>query len=105
RRSYRAAEDARHRRRRVREAHNDERPSRGVPFVAPMPKSPDVFLSHNSKDKPAVRELAAALRARGIEVWLDADDLLPGQRWQEELEKVIKTAASGAVLVGGDGFG
>ena len=28
-----------------------------------------------------------------------------GQRWQEELEKVIKTAASGAVLVGGDGFG
>jgi formylglycine-generating enzyme required for sulfatase activity len=70
-----------------------------------MPKNPDVFLSHNSKDRPAVRELAAALRARGLEVWLDADNLLPGQRWQEELEKVIKLAGSGAVLVGGDGFG
>src|SRR4051794_14128722 len=31
----------------------------------------DVFLSHNSKDKPAVRQIAEALRARGLEVWLD----------------------------------
>jgi formylglycine-generating enzyme required for sulfatase activity len=70
-----------------------------------MPKSFDVFLSHNSKDKPAVRALAEALRARGLKVWLDEDELLPGQRWQEELEKIIKTALTGAVLVGGDGFG
>ncbi|HEY2737533.1 MAG TPA: toll/interleukin-1 receptor domain-containing protein, partial [Thermoanaerobaculia bacterium] len=70
-----------------------------------MPESFDVFLSHNSKGKPAVRALAAALRDRGLNVWLDEDNLLPGQRWQEELEKIIKTARAGAVLVGGDGFG
>jgi len=70
-----------------------------------MPKRFDVFLSHNSKDKPAVRELAEALRARGLEVWLDEWCLLPGQRWQEELEKVLLMVRAGAVVVGKDGFG
>jgi molybdate-binding protein len=28
----------------------------------------DVFLSHNSKDKPAVRQIAEALRDRGLRV-------------------------------------
>jgi len=55
------------------------KPGRGaIRFLAPMPKHFDVFLSHNSKDKTAVRELAEALRARGLEVWLDEWCLLPG---------------------------
>jgi formylglycine-generating enzyme required for sulfatase activity len=70
-----------------------------------MPKSFDVFLSHNSKDNSVVRELAAQLRARGLRVWLDVDNLLPGHRWQEELEDVIRTSGAGAVLVGSDGLG
>ncbi len=70
-----------------------------------MTKSFDVFLSHNSKDKPAVRELAAALRARGLNVWLDEWELVPGRPWQEALEEVIETTGSSAVLVGKDGLG
>ena len=31
----------------------------------------DVFLSHNSKDKPRVRKLAERLRAEGLRVWFD----------------------------------
>jgi hypothetical protein len=31
----------------------------------------DVFLSHHSQDKPAVRAPAALLRERATEVWLD----------------------------------
>ena len=31
----------------------------------------DVFLSHNSKDKPHVRKLAERLRAVGLRVWFD----------------------------------
>ncbi|MFM9948260.1 MAG: TIR domain-containing protein [Saprospiraceae bacterium] len=31
----------------------------------------DVFLSHNSKDKPRVRKLAERLKAAGVRVWLD----------------------------------
>jgi TIR domain len=30
-----------------------------------------VFISHSSKDKPAVEALAVALRERGIDPWLD----------------------------------
>jgi hypothetical protein len=65
----------------------------------------DVFLSHNSKDKPAVRALAALLSERGIKVWLDEEQLIPGHPWQPLLEKGIKGSAAGAVLVGADGFG
>jgi len=70
-----------------------------------MTKSFDVFLSHNSKDKPAVRELAEALRARGLKVWLDEWELVPGRPWQEALEEIIETTRSSVVLVGKDGIG
>lgn len=65
----------------------------------------DVFLSHNSHDKPLVRELAALLEARGLRVWLDETHLTPGRNWQPLLEQGIEEAASGAVLVGADGLG
>lgn len=87
----------------------EERPAPAVPsavqFLTPMPNRVDVFLSHNGKDKPAVRELADELRARGLEVWLDEDSLLPGTPWKKALEEVIATAGAGAVLVGRDGLG
>ena len=65
----------------------------------------DVFLSHNSKDKPAVIALAKQLKANGIKVWLDAWELRPGQPWQEALEEIIETCGSAAILVGADGIG
>jgi nucleotide-binding universal stress UspA family protein len=65
----------------------------------------DVFLSHNSKDKVTVRQLAESLQARGIMVWLDEWELVPGRPWQDALEEVIATTRAAAVLVGGDGFG
>src|SRR5882757_9178266 len=70
-----------------------------------MNKSFDVFLSHNSKSKPAIRELAEALSARGLNVWLDEWELIPGRPWQEALEDIIETARSAAVLIGVDGLG
>lgn len=65
----------------------------------------DVFLSHNSKDKPMVRRLAQALQRRGIRVWLDEEQLVPGRPWQEALESIIQTTRTAAVLVGKDGLG
>lgn len=70
-----------------------------------MTRSFDVFLSHNSKGKLAVRELAEALRARGLRVWLDEWELVPGRPWQAALEEIIETTRSSAVLVGKDGIG
>jgi hypothetical protein len=69
-------------------------------------KTFDVFLSHNSRDKPAVIEIAEALRdQRGLQVWLDAWDLQPGRPWQDGLEAVIKTVRSAAIFIGKDGLG
>ncbi|HXO26938.1 MAG TPA: toll/interleukin-1 receptor domain-containing protein [Thermoanaerobaculia bacterium] len=45
-----------------------------------MPDDFDVFLSHNSQDKPQVEESGERLRARGLHVWLEKWELvlLPG---------------------------
>ncbi len=65
----------------------------------------DVFLSHNSEDKPIVRKLADALEARGLRPWLDERELIPGGSWQDELEEAIEDTRSAAVLIGPDGLG
>lgn len=68
-------------------------------------KTFDVFLSHNSKDKPTVVQLAEELKKRGLHVWLDVWELVPGRPWQEALEEIIQTAKTAAVLVAKDGLG
>jgi tetratricopeptide (TPR) repeat protein len=40
--------------------------------------SPKVFCSHRSVDKDRVEEIARTLRERGIDAWLDAWEILPG---------------------------
>ena len=65
----------------------------------------DVFLSHNSEDKPVVRELAKLLRTRGIRPWLDEERLTPGRVWQEEMAEALNACTTVAVLLGRAGFG
>ncbi|MCC5650587.1 GUN4 domain-containing protein [Nostoc sp. XA013] len=65
----------------------------------------DVFLCHNSKDKPAVIEVAEQLQQRGIVPWLDIWHLRPGLSWQRALEQQIDQIGAAAVFVGGSGFG
>jgi hypothetical protein len=76
----------------------------------PKPSVPDepmfdVFFSHNSHDKPAVRQLKAMVVKHGLAVWLDEDQLQPGIPWQPQLERGIKSSRSVAVLIGKDGVG
>jgi hypothetical protein len=42
----------------------------------------DVFLCHNSDDKPAVREIAQQLVREGIKPWLDEEQIRTGIVWQ-----------------------
>ncbi|MCP3963600.1 MAG: tetratricopeptide repeat protein [bacterium] len=65
----------------------------------------DVFLSHNSSDKPTVIEIGELLKARGLKVWLDVWELRPGLPWQEQVENVIKATRAAAILIGRDGRG
>ncbi|MGC1296198.1 MAG: toll/interleukin-1 receptor domain-containing protein [Alloacidobacterium sp.] len=65
----------------------------------------DVFLCHNSADKPAVREIAQKLVKEGIKPWLDIEQIPPGASWQTELGEQINSIKSAAVFVGNRGIG
>ena len=60
----------------------------------------DAFLSHNSKDKPVVREIARTLEARGLRVWLDEQELPPGQPWIPQLEASVGQSRTIIVFLG-----
>jgi len=60
----------------------------------------DVFLSHATRDKPAVEELARQLKAAGLEPFLDKWHLVPGEPWQEALEAALERSRTCAVFLG-----
>lgn len=60
----------------------------------------DVFLSHASADKPSVERLARRLREDGLNPFLDKWHLVPGEPWQEALEKSLAASLTCAVFVG-----
>jgi tetratricopeptide (TPR) repeat protein len=64
----------------------------------------DVFLCHNTVDKPFVKEIGERLKENGILPWLDEWELPPGQDWMTELEKQIQKIKSAAVFVGKSGI-
>ena len=59
----------------------------------------DVFLSHNSVDKPWVIDLKDALEARGLRVWLDQDEIRPGDLFVGALEKGLKESRCVVLVV------
>jgi hypothetical protein len=65
----------------------------------------DVFLCHNSEDKPAVKVIGEQLKERDLHPWLDEWELRPGFLGQKELEKQIENIRSAAVFVGPNGIG
>ena len=52
-----------------------------------------VFLSYASQDAEAVLRIAEALRAAGVEVWFDQDELVGGDAWDAKIRKQIKDCA------------
>jgi formylglycine-generating enzyme required for sulfatase activity len=55
-----------------------------------VPKGKRIFLAHSSIDKELVRKLYKELKKRGLQPWLDEEDLLPGQNWRIEIPKAIR---------------
>ena len=59
-----------------------------------------IFLSHNSKDKALVEQLAERLlEDYGIRSWVDKWDLIPAKDWEPELQSVLSSCEACAVLV------
>jgi hypothetical protein len=65
----------------------------------------DVFLCHNSRDKPEIKAIAEELKRQGVLPWLDEWELRPGLPWQRVLEQQIANVQSAAVFVGAEGIG
>ncbi len=52
-----------------------------------------VFISYVSEDLEAVENLCKTLRSRGVEVWLDRDDIMPGEHWETAIRRAIADGA------------
>ncbi|MCY7323872.1 MAG: toll/interleukin-1 receptor domain-containing protein, partial [Phormidesmis sp. CAN_BIN36] len=65
----------------------------------------DVFLCHNSADKPTIRAIAAQLQQHNISCWLDEEQLPPGCHWLDTQERDMSQLKAVAVFVGGNGIG
>ncbi len=60
----------------------------------------DVFLSHNSQDKPVIERIAEKLKHAGFEPWLDKWRLIPGNDSPEELAAALQASLACAVFIG-----
>ena len=52
-----------------------------------------VFISYASQDADAARRICEALRAAGIEVWLDQSELRGGDAWDQKIRAQIQDCA------------
>jgi len=65
----------------------------------------DVFLAHNSADKPQVEIIGQALKGRGLNPWLDTEQIPPGRWFQDVIQQAIRQVKSAAVVIGQQGLG
>jgi hypothetical protein len=57
-----------------------------------------VFISHSSRDKPAVETLERGLRERGIETWLDKWVIGPGDDIVAKINEGLEQAGVGLIV-------
>ena len=50
-----------------------------------------IFLCHASEDKPQVREVYDRLKAAGFEPWMDEQDILAGELFDDAIETALET--------------
>ncbi|MDM8519003.1 toll/interleukin-1 receptor domain-containing protein [Anaerolineales bacterium HSG6] len=81
------------------------------PTISPPPideeptKEFDVFLAHNSKDKPVVEAIGQLLEQQGITTWIDKNGILAGESFYEKIQEVIPKVNSALMFIGPHGLG
>ena len=65
----------------------------------------DVFLSHSSKDITVVRELAARLQQDGVRVWLDEEQIKPGDSIPAKIEAGLEHSRVLVLCMSANAFG
>jgi len=65
----------------------------------------DVFLAHNSADKPQVRIISNKLKELGLKPWIDEEQIAAGELFQTAIQKAFSQIKSAAVFIGLTGLG
>jgi hypothetical protein len=66
---------------------------------------PRVFLAHNSRDKSQIRIIANKLNQKGIDTWLDEEQIPPGVSFQDRIQKAIAEIDCAIIFIGKQGLG
>src|SRR5437588_11368005 len=73
-------------------------------MIVLVPFDYDAFLSYNRHDASAVEDVAGRLTAEGnLRVFLEKWCLIPGEPWQDEIERALDRSATCVVFVGPHG--
>ncbi len=64
----------------------------------------DVFISHSSKDKPVVRELAERLKNDGLKVWFDEWEIKPGDPISIKIERGLEQSRTLVLVMSANAF-
>jgi hypothetical protein len=65
----------------------------------------DVFIAYNSSDFEEVNGIYNKLKRNKLRPWIDTENILPGQRFQEVIQKIIKDIPAAAIFIGKKGLG
>nr|MDJ0775221.1 toll/interleukin-1 receptor domain-containing protein [Mastigocoleus sp. MO_167.B18] len=65
----------------------------------------DVFLAHNSEDKSQIEIIANLLKQRGLNPWLDKEQIPPGRWFQDVIQQAIPHVKSAAIFISPQGLG
>ena len=58
-----------------------------------------VFLSYDRADEAFAKTLFEELTKRGLSVWRDEEELLPGDNWAEQIGEALKKSRAMVVLI------
>lgn len=65
----------------------------------------DVFLAHNSADKSIIGIICDKLKSKGLNPWLDKEQIPPGRWFQDVIQDTIKKISSAAIFISNNGLG
>ena len=65
----------------------------------------DVFLSHSTKDKLVVRDVAERLRKDGLRVWFDEWEIRPGDSIPAKIEEGLERSRVLVLCMSANAFG
>jgi hypothetical protein len=65
----------------------------------------DIFLAHNSLDKPQINIIKNHLKRRKLKPWIDEEQILAGQSFQKKIQHAIPKVKAAAIFVGSNGLG